>query len=268
MLSRERFELVPAADIVDRAVRSLEPGAAVSVTALPKQTLEETASTVLALAAAGFDAIPHLPAGALRSREELSELLVRLEDSPVRALFVIGGDHDRGESPFADGGELLEAIRERSGDRFRLGVAAYPEGHPAFDVEAGIRLLSQKAPLADFAITQMCFDAPAVAGFVRAASAAGIELPLWLGTPARVSLARLARIGMRIGVGSSMGMLRHRSHRRLLGSFDPLELRAELEQELAELPEAARSLVAGRHVFTFNTLPKPAPAGRVAADAE
>jgi methylenetetrahydrofolate reductase (NADPH) len=151
--------------------------------------------------------------------------------------------------------ELLRALRDAAGERFRIGVAAYPEGHPAFDVLQGLEILRAKAAEADFAVTQMCFDGVVVGDFVRTATAEGIRLPFWLGVPGRVGMTQLLRIAARIGVGPSLAFARKGSNRQLLARYDPIALRLAA---LAHLGEAAAAL-AGFHVFSFNALDRVDP---------
>jgi hypothetical protein len=60
MLRTDRIEVIPVPGIVEQVRRHLPPGSGVSVTALPAHAIAETVGTTLELAAAGYDAIPHL----------------------------------------------------------------------------------------------------------------------------------------------------------------------------------------------------------------
>ncbi|MFH8252550.1 methylenetetrahydrofolate reductase [Microbacterium sp. B2969] len=250
MLKPDRVEVIPTEGIVGRAVDALAPGTTVTVTALPGYDVEATVRTALKLAEAGMRAVPHVAASRIGTAARLADMLARFDDSPVDSLFVIGGDGDAAATEFGDGSGLLRVIRERSGDRFSLGVAAYPEGHPAFDRARGLEILAAKAPLADFAVTQLCFDAWEIVRF-----AADVPLPLWIGVPAPVGLAKLLSIAMRIGVGPSLSFARKGANRRLLGGFDAARLRAEIVRGLGEAAVPAE----GFHVYSFNALP---PASR------
>lgn len=250
MLTTDRIEIIPVPGIVEQVRRHLPAGSGVSVTALPSHAISDTVATALALADAGFDPIPHLASARIDGHRQLDAIVSRLSDSPMTELFVIGGDGPVADGAFPDGAALLSALRDKAGDRFRLGVAAYPEGHPAFGVGAGLEILRAKAAEADHAVTQMCFDGAVVGAFVRQVAAEGIRLPLWLGVPGQVSTTQLLKISARIGVGPSLAFARKGSNRRLLARYDSVALRRAV---LAGLGESASS-VAGFHVFSFNAL--------------
>lgn len=260
MLTTDRIEIVPVPGIVEQVRRHLPAGSAVSVTALPSHSIRETIDVALQLAAAGYDAVPHLAAARMHSARDLESVLSRLSDSSVAQVFVVGGDGPAA-GVFADGTALLREVRDQAGERFRLGVAAYPEGHPAFDVRAGREILRRKALEADYAVTQMCFDGAVLGRFVRQAVADGIRLPFWLGVPGRVGVTRLLRIAARIGVGPSLAFARKGSNLRLLGGFDSTSLRRDT---LAHLGTAAPA-IAGFHVYSFNALDRIDP--RAGVDA-
>lgn len=260
MLTADRVEIVPVPGIVEQVQRHLHPGSSVSVTALPSSSIRETVDVALQLAEAGYEAVPHLAAARIPGTRDLDSILSRLADSSVAELFLIGGD-GAVEGVFPDGGALLSEVRDRAGERFRLGVAAYPEGHPAFDVRHGIEVLRAKAAEADFAVTQLCFDGVAIGGFIRAAVAEGVRLPFWLGVPGRVGLTRLLRIAARIGVGPSLDFARKGSNLRLLGRYDSASLR---EEALVHSGPAA-SAIAGFHVYSFNALDRIGPHDRAEA---
>ncbi|QHC68053.1 methylenetetrahydrofolate reductase [Rathayibacter sp. VKM Ac-2759] len=250
-----RLEIVPTPGVVDRIALSLPRGSAISVTALPHHGIATTVETAIELAGLGFDAIPHLAATRIPDRAQLARLLDRLDAAGVQSLFVIGGDGDRASSAFEHGGDLLATIRELTGDRFRLGVAGYPEGHPQLSVGAGIDVLAGKAPLADFVVTQMCFSPEPILAYLRALRSRGIGLPVWLGVPGAVRLRRLLGIAARIGVGPSLSFAGKGGNLRLLGRFDAPGFCARLETQA----EQARLDFAGFHVYSFNDFALRAP---------
>lgn len=254
MLTADRIEIIPVPGIVEQVRRHLPAGSSVSVTALPGHDLGDTVDVTLELAAAGYDAIPHLAAARIARAGELDEIVRRLSDSRVAALFVVGGDGVQ-SGPYRDGSALLSALRDDAGERFRLGVAAYPEGHPAFGIAEGLDILRAKAAEADYAVTQLCFDGAVVGEFIRRAAGDGIRLPFWIGVPGRVGMTQLLRIAARIGVGPSLAFARKGSNRRLLAGFDSTQLRHDAVRGLGE----AASAIAGFHVYSFNALERIDP---------
>jgi methylenetetrahydrofolate reductase (NADPH) len=98
----------------------------------------------------------------------------------------------------------------------------------------------------------MCFDAAALAGWLRLIRGRGITMTAWIGLPGVFDRAALLAASLRIGVGASLRLLRGRS--RLVGRlFGPKIHRPDaflyqLAPQVAD-PELG---VAGFHVFCFN----------------
>lgn len=253
-----RVEIIPSDDIVAKVVALLPRDVTLTVTCLPQHGLEPTLRVSTQLAALGYDVIPHFSARLVASEAELATHLDRLADHDIRSLFVIGGDGAPNGGPFADGGQLLTAVRETWGKLANLGIAAYPEGHPAFNWEQGIELLLHKQSTADYAVTQLCFQAPVVADFLSEARAAGVVLPIWLGLPAAVNWRKLLAIGAKIGVGASLAFARKNSALQLLSAahFAPQVFSAQVSVALTNRvdPELAAATPAGIHLYSFNDL--------------
>jgi methylenetetrahydrofolate reductase (NADPH) len=249
LMDSARFELIPLRDALERA-EALPPAAPTTVTASPSHGIESTVELAEALIARGHPATPHLAAHMIRDREHLGELLARCRSAGIRDAFVIGGDaRDRGDLHDAMG--LLRAIDELGNPFDRIGVAAYPEGHPKVPDERLVQALRAKQPLASWMTTQMAFEAGAIAAWIRRIRAAGVTLPIHLGLPGPAPLRKLLRIAARIGVGGSLRYLR--KNRQLLGyvfgrSFSPDRLLRSLAPMLADPAADVRAL----HVFTFN----------------
>lgn len=112
-------------------------------------------------------------------------------------------------------------------------------------------LLARKAEHASYLVTQMLFDAPALAAWVAQLREDGIGLPVRPGIAGPASRARLLRVGARIGVGRLLRMLTAEGSgvRRLLspGHWDGDEL-------LEALEAAGIDTLAAPHVYTFNAL--------------
>ena len=140
----------------------------------------------------------------------------------------------------------------------KIGVTGYPDGHVTIPSEVLRRELHAKAVLlreagiAGWVSTQMCFDGPLIAKWLRAERAAGLDLPVRLGIPGPIDRAKLLTMGMRVGVGQSVRYLqKNRSglFKLLTGTdYNPSELLGVLGGELETLN------VEGLHLFTFNQL--------------
>jgi methylenetetrahydrofolate reductase (NADPH) len=245
------MEVFPSASI-ERRLGVLEPRSYVAITCSPTHGVDATLDLTERVVRRGFRVVPHVAAKTVRSRAHLQEILRRLGDLGVDSIFVPGGDAGSPLGPYATAAQLLRDIAD--GDhRFRhIGVAAHPEGHPSVDPETLLRELTTKQAVANYLVTQMCFDAAALAAWLRLIRSRGITMTAWIGLPGVFDRAALIAASLRIGVGASLRLLRGRS--RLIGRlFGPKMHRPDaflhqLAPQLAD-PELG---VAGFHVFCFN----------------
>ena len=149
-----------------QALRELEPLAPsyVSVTyGAGGGTRERTHRLVLdILHHTSITPMAHLTAVS-HTRAELADLLTRYRDEGVENILALRGDPPRDddaggfwELPLAL--DLVELAKEVGGERFSVGVAAHPEGHPlARSLADDRRNLAAKLAIADFAVTQFFF---------------------------------------------------------------------------------------------------------------
>jgi methylenetetrahydrofolate reductase (NADPH) len=130
----------------------------------------------------------------------LVEILDRLQAAGIDNILALRGDPPRGEEEFTrpEGGldcaaDLAAFISERY--RFAIGGACFPEVHPeAADLEEDLAYLKTKVTAgARFLITQLFFDNRVYFDFVRAARAAGIDVPIIPGVIPITSYAQIVR---------------------------------------------------------------------------
>lgn len=248
LLDEPRFEILPLPEAAEEAL-SLPADGTVTVTCSPSRGLEATLALTEELAAAGWPTVPHLAARQIHDEVALKDVVRRLEAAGVSEVFVVGGDLPSPVGDFDSGLALLEALAELGADFDRVGVPAYPEGHPHMDEATILAVLRAKQPYADYLVTQLSFDPAAIVGWLRTARRAGVSLPAYVGLPGVVDRVRLARIAVRIGVGDSVRFLtRHRGLGRRLGRRTlPDELVGGLAAQL--VPD---DHVVGVHLYTFN----------------
>ena len=249
LLERTRYELIPLRDALGRA-EALPPASATTVTASPSHGIESTIDLCEALVARGHTATPHLAAHMFRDRAHLRDILERCRSAGIDEAFVIGGDaRDRGE--LHDAPSLLRTMIELGHPFERLGVAAYPEGHPRIPDDRLLASLREKQAYAGYMTTQMSFDGTAIARWIARIRAEDISMPIHFGIPGPAELRKLLRVAARIGVGGSARYLR--KNRQLLGfvfrrSYTPDRLLRSLAPTIADPSADVRAL----HVFTFN----------------
>lgn len=245
------MEVFPSPSVEHR-LDVLEPRSYVAITCSPTHGVDATLDLTERVVRRGFRVVPHVAAKMVRDHRHLQQIMRRLGDLGVDSIFVPGGDAPRPLGPYATALELLRDIAVFD-HRFRhIGVAAHPEGHPAVDSESLLRELAAKEPIANYLVTQMCFDAAALADWLRLIRGRGITMTAWIGLPGVFNRAALLSASLRIGVGASLRLLRDRG--RLVGRlFGPKTYRPDaFLHELAPRLADPKLGIAGFHLFCFN----------------
>jgi methylenetetrahydrofolate reductase (NADPH) len=191
------------------------------------------------------------------TREELEAILDTYIAEGVFHVMALRGDPREGPSAEwtpTDGGlnyalELVELARTR-GD-FRIGVAAFPEGHPgaeSLDLDAD-RLVAKANAGAEFAVTQMFFRAEDYFGLVERVRARGVDIPILPGIMPILNLNAIRRQGDLIGTSVPEEIVA----RLTAAGPDPVAVRAEGIKLAAELCEELLDGGApGLHFYTLN----------------
>lgn len=250
-LARSRFELMPIRGGLDAAAH-LPAGTTVSVTCSPAVGLEKSLDFALALARRELRVVAHLAARRVSDHGHLARILERLEGGGIHDVFVVAGDHTDKPGEFASGLALIEAIRAAGAPMRSIGVPAYPEGHPSISDQALEEALIGKSKLADYMVSQLCFDTARIERWLHGVRDHGIGLPVYLGVPGVLERRRLLGIGMRIGLGDSLRFLRN--HGNLAGGllspsrYTPFDLLAALDDAFDD----PYLNIAGVHFNTFN----------------
>ncbi len=155
-----------------------------------------TIDTVMSIKNAGYAAAPHLSCIG-STREGILELLNTFIDKGIDRIVALRGDlpsghRDIGEFRFAN--ELVEFIREQTGDHFHIDVAAYPEVHPqAKNATTDLQNFMHKMNAgADSAITQYFFNSDAYFYFVDNCEKSGLNKPVVPGIMPITNYIRLA----------------------------------------------------------------------------
>jgi methylenetetrahydrofolate reductase (NADPH) len=206
----------------------------------------------------GHHPIPHISARMVEGPDEVFKLASWIREHGLHDLFVVGGDAEHPHGPYADGLTFLHDLLAHDHGLQRIGVPAYPDGHPTIDRSVlrdalhAKQALITEAGVAAGASTQMCFDADRIRGWLQVERSQGLTLPIHLGVPGVVDRARLMRMGARLGVGTSLRYLskNRASIVRMLapGGYDPTGLVRALA------PDAELLGIVGLHSFTFNSV--------------
>lgn len=160
-------------------------------------TQQGTLDTVLDIMADGHMAAPHLSCiGA--TRDSIRAILQQFQQQGIRRLVALRGDlpsgyGGAGELRYAN--ELVQFIRQETGDWFHIEVAAYPEMHPqARSPQDDLQNFARKIDAgANAAITQYFYNADAYFQFVDNARKMGIDVPIVAGIMPITNYTQLMR---------------------------------------------------------------------------
>ncbi|MBK0420895.1 methylenetetrahydrofolate reductase [Leucobacter sp. CSA2] len=194
-------------------------------------------------------------------RETIRETIHAIMDAGVHDFLALRGDPPRGLSEddavvagSPSSRDLVELIAEARAERpaltsvGRTAVAAYPNGHPlsrsrSEDLEW---LLAKQEAGAQFAITQLFFEAEEYLGFVSDAADAGVRIPILPGLMPVSTSAQLQKVASLAGRPAPERLVRALAD---AGGYAP-ELGVEHTVSLARqlLDGGAPSI----HLYTFN----------------
>jgi methylenetetrahydrofolate reductase (NADH) len=251
ILSRPRFEVLPTEGAEERAGH-LPTDAKVAVTCSPGKGIESTLQFSERLLQRGFRVVPHIAARLVAGREHLEEIIGWLDEHGLREIHVIGGDAREPVGPYASALQMLRAMSRLEHGVEEVGIGGYPEGHPLIDDEELDRALLDKQPFASYIVTQLCFDAGAILGWISYIRQRGIHLPVYVGLPGAVDRKKLLRISLKVGVGDSVRFLKKQTGLvgMLLkpGGYSP----DELVERLAPYAGDEHYDIVGLHLYTFN----------------
>ena len=150
----------------------------------------------------GIPTIAHLTCVG-STRRELEEILDQYQEAGIQTILALRGDPVGGPSSpwvstaggFDHADQLVELAMKR-GD-FKVGVAAFPDGHPAShgDLEKDIDVLLKKESFgASFATTQFFFEAQAWISLVDSLKKKNSKLDVFAGILPVTSMKQLTRI--------------------------------------------------------------------------
>jgi methylenetetrahydrofolate reductase (NADPH) len=260
------FEFFPprsaeAASQLERTIshlRPLEPSF-VSVTyGAGGSTREKTLDIVTRIRRdTGIEAMAHLTCAG-STRDELAAVLQRLADAGVQNVLALRGDPPKGQLTFqaVEGGfsyasELVRFIRQRHGDQFSVGGAAYPEkhiecGNPAVDLMNLKRKIGEGI---DFLITQLFFDNRRYFEFVERARKNGITAPIVPGIMPITNASQVERFTVACGATLPFDLAEELDRRRA----DPAAVhRLGVEHAIEQCAGLLKGGAPGIHFYTLN----------------
>ncbi|HMF45553.1 MAG TPA: methylenetetrahydrofolate reductase [NAD(P)H] [Candidatus Udaeobacter sp.] len=267
------FEFFPpktreAAEILYQTIRDLESympdfvsvtyGAGGSTRELTHDLVERIQHTTK------LDPIPHLTC-VCHNEEEIEAILLRYAKSAIGNILALGGDrptgmaYDKARDSFQHAVDLVKFVRRfnESGahpDRrgFGIGVAGFPEGHPATPNRL-VEMDHFKAKVdagAHYIVTQLFFDNRDFLDFRERCALAGVHIPIIAGIMPITSIGGLKRMAELAGGA--------RFPARLIRALQPCQNDPEtvravgIQYALEQCHELMANAVAGVHFYTLN----------------
>jgi methylenetetrahydrofolate reductase (NADPH) len=206
----------PSASDVAALATAVPPGTPVYLSAVPTRPPQELVERAIALAAAGFEPVPHVAARLFATARALDDFLARLStEAGVRRVLLIAGDRDQPAGEFRSALELIDGGMLQRRGIAEIGIAGYPEGHPRMSVQELDLALMRKVAAADqtgikvHVVTQFCFNAASIVSWIGRLRGFGLELPVRVGLAGPTNIATLLRYAGRCGVrASAQGLTR------------------------------------------------------------
>ncbi|KAA1190418.1 methylenetetrahydrofolate reductase [NAD(P)H] [Pseudohalioglobus sediminis] len=166
-------------------------------------TRDTTLGVVSAIRETGIDVAPHLSFGG-DDEETVAQLLETYKARGITRLVALRGDMPSGMGAAMQlvyANELVDFIRQRTGDHFQIHVAAYPEIHPeSRSYQSDVEFLKRKLDAgANSAITQYFYNVEAYFYFLDQCAAMGIDKPVYAGIMPITNFQNLARFSRNCG---------------------------------------------------------------------
>jgi methylenetetrahydrofolate reductase (NADPH) len=211
-----------------------------------------------------LDPIPHLTC-VCHNEEEIEGILVRYAKSAIGNILALGGDrpagiaYDKSRDSFQHAIDLVKFIRRfnESGahpDRrgFGIGVAGFPEGHPATPNRL-VEMDHFKAKVdagADYIVTQLFFDNRDLVDFRERCALNDIRIPIIAGIMPITSISGCKRIAeLAAGARFPSQLLRALQHCQ----DDPeMVRRVGIQYALEQCRDLLDNDIAGIHFYTLN----------------
>jgi len=267
------FEFFPpktpaAAEVLYQTIRDLESymphfvsvtyGAGGSTRDLTHELVERIQHTTK------LDPIPHLTC-ICHNEDEVEAILLRYARSAIGNILALGGDrprdvpYDKSRDSFQHAVDLVKFIRRfnESGahpDRrgFGIGVAGFPEGHPATPNRL-VEMDQFKAKVdagADYIVTQLFFDNRDFFDFRERCALAGIHIPIIAGIMPVTSMSGFKRIAELAG-GARFPARLLRALQRCENDPEGVR-RVGVHFALEQCHDLLDNNVAGIHFYTLN----------------
>ena len=204
----------------------------------------------------GISTVAHLTCVG-STKEELSKILDHYHAAGISSILALRGDPTGGpRAPWQSqpgGFDHADQLVELASGKFTVGVAAFPDGHPASkgDSEKDIDVLIRKEQLgASFATTQFFFEFERYEALVEGLALRGSKLPVIAGILPITNVKQLNRMaelgGTPIPDAIIQRFVGHEENPEAVREIG-IEIATDLSQKLLD------ARVPGLHFYTMNT---------------
>jgi methylenetetrahydrofolate reductase (NADPH) len=213
----------------------------------------------------GCDPIPHLTC-VCHDEEEIRDILERYAEHGISNILALSGDipkvrtgHDRAQDAFRYAAELVSYVKRfnESGVHpeprgYGIGVAGFPEGHPATPnrVAEMDNLKAKVEAGADYIVTQLFFDNNDFYDFRERCLLSGIRVPIIAGIMPVTSLSTMQRIP-ELALGSRYPASLQKAFLRCQGD-DEYVRRVGIQWATEQCRGLLDNHVRGLHFYTLN----------------
>ena len=264
MLCDYSVELIPGnAKLLDAAVDRLDQRTLVSLTWIPSSDPMKMVAAAAWLRRSGLRVMPHIAARHLESKAQLAQIAERLVgEAGVDRVLIIGGDRAQPAGPFDSSLAVMQSGTFQRIGIIRMSVAGFPEGNPHIlskvldDALAAKVALARREGLELSIVTQFCFAAEPIVGWIRGLRAKGIDAPVKIGLAGPAGILTLVRYAIRCGIGNSLRVLTENpAFARVLVERGPEPIIHELATSFGD--EGVHSIgIDGLHFYLFGGLGK------------
>ena len=214
----------------------------------------------------GITTVPHLTC-VKHSEAEIRDIVQGYAERGIQSILALRGDppknepHDFGDDRFSNAGELVKFIKGIGDSHaathaafpgFGIGVAGFPEGHPATPNRlTEMDYLKAKIDAgADYIVTQMFFDNRDLYDFRDRCEMAGIRVPILAGVMPIQSIAGMKRMSeLALGMRFPAPLLR--MVRRTDGSKEAIR-KVGVHWASEQCRDLLDHRVSGIHFYTLN----------------
>jgi methylenetetrahydrofolate reductase (NADPH) len=271
MLRGYSIEVNPSqSKVVDAALERLQPGTEVFLPWIPGASPMDAVSPAARLQRAGLIAVPHVGARHIETAAQLEQFAARLVgEAGVDRILIIGGDRATPAGPYDSSLQVLQTGVFQKAGVVRVAVGGFPEGNPHISDTVLDGALLAKMNFARTAgvqlsiVTQFCFEAEPIVGWLRHIRARGIDVPVRVGLAGPAGILTLARYAVRCGIGNSLHVLTENpSFAKLLIEKGPEPIIRDIAASVGpenEFSPGQQSLplgIAGMHFYVFGGFSK------------